>query len=141
MLGPLRRRTRLGIAFLYGLFAAVSTAANLGMQAGVHAVLGRPNGIILPMIFGTGTGLLVKYVLDKRWIFNHITRSAIQDVGTFVIYATMGLVTTAIFWMTELAFHKAFGEPRWSFIGGAIGLAIGYVVKYQLDKRFTFRDA
>lgn len=141
MFGPLHRRTPMGIAFLYGLFAAVSTAANLGMQACVHAVLGRPNGIIVPMIFGTGAGLLVKYALDKRWIFNHVTKSAVHDVGTFIIYATMGLATTAIFWITELAFHKAFGQPRWSFLGGAIGLATGYVVKYQLDKRFTFRDA
>lgn len=141
MLGHHRKRSRLGIASLYGLFAAISTLANLATQAGVHAALGMPKSVVVPMIFGTGAGLLVKYALDKRWIFDHVSKSAAHDAGTFVVYATMGLATTGIFWATELAFNKAFGEPWWSFLGGGIGLAIGYTVKYQLDKRFTFRGA
>ena len=31
------------------------------------------------------------------------------------------------------------GWPR--FVGAAIGLAIGYVTKYHLDRRFVFRGA
>ena len=51
----------------------------------------------------------------------------------------MGVFTTAIFWSTELAFHLIFQSAELRYLGGIIGLAIGYLTKYELDKRFVFR--
>ena len=46
--------------------------------------------------------------------------------------------TTAIFWGFEYGFWLAFGTARMRYLGGVIGLVIGYVTKYHLDKHFVF---
>ena len=53
----------------------------------------------------------------------------------------MGLVTTVIFWGFEFGFDHLFETREMRYLGGIIGLAIGYYAKYQLDKRFVFRSA
>jgi putative flippase GtrA len=50
----------------------------------------------------------------------------------------MGLVTTAIFWGTETLFWWLWHTDAMRELGAVIGLTIGYVTKYQLDKRFVF---
>jgi putative flippase GtrA len=57
----------------------------------------------------------------------------------FTLYVTMGLVTTAILWGVEFGFNAIFGTAEARYIGGAMGLAIGYVIMYRLDKRYVFR--
>jgi len=51
----------------------------------------------------------------------------------------MGLATTLIFWGFEFSFHYFFETKEMRYLGGVIGLAIGYLTKYHLDKRFVFR--
>jgi hypothetical protein len=51
----------------------------------------------------------------------------------------MGLATTVIFWGFEFGFHHIFETKEMRYLGGVIGLAIGYVTKYHLDKRYVFR--
>jgi putative flippase GtrA len=53
----------------------------------------------------------------------------------------MGIVTTAIFWITETAFWLHWQTEAMRELGAVIGLMIGYTVKYQLDRRFVFTDA
>ena len=48
------------------------------------------------------------------------------------------MVTTLVFWGTEFAFHLAFQTDAMRYLGGVIGLVIGYAIKYQLDKRYVF---
>lgn len=95
--------------------------------------------ILLSMIVGTGVGLVVKYVLDKRYIFRFRARSVAHDTRTFALYTVMGLVTTVIFWGCEFGFQRVFEAKTMRYLGGVIGLAIGYLIKYQLDKRYVFR--
>ena len=62
------------LSALYAAFAAVATAANLCAQAAAGQALGTAPGSLgarywLALAFGTGVGLVVKYALDKRWIF------------------------------------------------------------------------
>lgn len=90
------------------------------------------------MLIGTGIGLVVKYVLDKRYIFMFRARDAAHDTRTFGLYALMGVATTVIFWGFELGFNHVFGSDHMRYVGGVLGLAIGYVTKYYLDKRFVF---
>ncbi|KAK6020917.1 hypothetical protein OSTOST_13421 [Ostertagia ostertagi] len=60
------------------------------------------------MIVGTGVGLIIKYTWDKRLIFSYRPASHAHDFMTFLLYAAMGVATTAIFWAVELAFWYTF---------------------------------
>jgi hypothetical protein len=44
-----------------------------------------------------------------------------------------------VFWGFEFGFNSAFQDKNMRYLGGLIGLAIGYWAKYHLDKRFVFR--
>ena len=124
------------IALLYALFCAVAIVVNIGSQDLVLRLW--PSGIWFSIIVGTGTGLVVKYVLDKRFIFRFTAQSASHDGKTFVLYTLMGVVTTAVFWGCEYGFWWTFGTARMRYLGGVIGLVIGYLAKYHLDKKFVF---
>lgn len=123
----------------YTLFAIIATAANIGAQ---DLVIRNYNGtfdILTSVIIGTGVGLVVKYILDKRYIFSFKARSVAHDTQTFALYTFMGLATTLIFWGFEFSFHHLFETKEMRYLGGVIGLAIGYLTKYHLDKRYVFR--
>ncbi len=124
-----------GIAFRYVLFAALATAVNLGTQ---HAVLAAWPALPPAMVAGTATGLLTKYWLDKRWIFADYSTGFANHGRKFALYTAMGLFTTAIFWGFELAFAQAFDSALMRDLGAILGLAVGYITKYRLDRRFVF---
>lgn len=127
------------IALLYALMAAIATAINIAVQDIMIFLYNGPGRLWISVLCGTGVGLLVKYVLDKRYIFRFMANNAMHDGRTFVLYATMGLATTAIFWGVEFAFHAWFDGARgMRYFGGVIGLAVGYAAKYRLDKRYVF---
>lgn len=83
--------------------------------------------------------MLIKYFLDKRYIFRFRARDVAHDTRTFLLYTFMGLATTVIFWGFEFGFQFLFETREMRYLGGIIGLAIGYITKYQLDKRYVFR--
>lgn len=124
----------------YVLFAVLATAANLGSQFLTTRIAPTTLEPWLSMAVGTGIGLIVKYLLDKHFIFdaNHLKRST-EIARSFLLYSLSGLFTTLFFWGLELAFLHGF--PSWAaarYVGGAIGLAAGYTVKYRLDRRYAF---
>jgi len=123
----------------YAAFAAVATLANLAVQRAVF-LLGN-SAIILTAALAAGTiaGLVVKYLLDKRWIFHDARSGALHHARTFSLYTAMGLATTAIFWGFETAFWLIWRNDLMREAGALIGLAIGYFVKYRLDRRFVFQ--
>jgi putative flippase GtrA len=125
-------------AALYALLAAIATLVNIGSQAITVAIYHGPYAVPLSIIVGTGVGLVLKYVLDKRYIFRFKSTGAAHDGRLFILYSVMGLVTTAIFWGAEYGFYALFGTAQMRYVGGVVGLAIGYVSKYQLDKRYVF---
>ena len=122
----------------YTGFAVLATLANLGTQR-IVLLSGDGFGLLLLAIAaGTLVGLVIKYLLDKRWIFQDVS----QDHGRqFALYTAMGLVTTAIFWGTETAFWLIWRTDLMREAGAIFGLSIGYIVKYRLDRRFVFTDA
>lgn len=128
----------LQIAVAYTAFAALATAANLLTQALALLIYHGPAALLLSIAAGTGIGLILKYVLDKRYIFHFFPRNAAHDGQTFVLYTVTGIVTTAIFWGAELSAYHVFGTQQAKYLGAVAGLAIGYVVKYRLDKRHVF---
>ncbi len=126
------------LAFLYSIFAALATMANLGAQALFVWLYQGPYAIQLSILVGTATGLPIKYVLEKRHIFDFQSEGLAHDGKLFFLYSFMGIFTTALFWGVEYAFHWMFGTDAMRYLGGALGLTVGYVIKYHLDKRFVF---
>lgn len=137
------RPTGAGLALRYAGFAVLATLANLGAQrlalAGADPVTGPR--LVVAMALGTGVGLVVKYLLDKRWIFYDATTGARAQGAQFALYSAMGLVTTAIFWAAETAFWLIWGTERAREVGAVLGLSVGYAAKYLLDRRYVFRAA
>ena len=133
--------TGAGLALRYTLFAVIATLANLGMQRLV--LTAGDSGAVFTAAIGAGTlvGLVVKYVLDKRWIFYDSSTSLRAHGRKFALYTAMGIVTTCIFWGSETAFWLIWGTDTMRELGAILGLMVGYVTKYILDRRFVFTDA
>ena len=127
------------LAINYAIFALIATAANIGAQDLVIRTYSGAFDILASVVVGTGVGLVVKYILDKRYIFRFRARSVAHDTQTFALYTVMGLATTVIFWGFEFGFHHIFETKEMRYLGGIIGLVIGYLAKYHMDKRFVFR--
>ena len=123
----------------YAILSLIATVANIAVQDVVTRCYEGKFDILASIMVGTGTGLVVKYALDKRYIFRFRARDAIHDGQTFVLYTLMGLATTAIFWGFEFGFQHFFETKEMRYFGGIIGLAIGYLAKFHLDRRFVFR--
>jgi putative flippase GtrA len=122
----------------YSLFATIATLVNLGAQELVVSVYQGINSLYFSILLGTLSGLVTKYQLDKNFIFAYSTTSTAHDRHKFIQYAATGFFTTVLFWGAELFAEYLFGTKTARYTGAAIGLAIGYVVKYQLDKRYVF---
>lgn len=127
------------LAVNYAIFALIATAANIGAQDLFIRAYSGAFAVLASVVVGTGVGLVVKYILDKRYIFRFRARSIAHDTRTFALYTVMGLATTVIFWGFEFGFHHIFETKKMRYLGGVIGLAIGYLAKYHLDKRYVFR--
>ncbi len=127
------------IAGKYALFAAVATGCNLGAQALADHLYRGTLAVYVSLFVGTLVGLVVKYLLDKNLIFYDNTQGLVRSWWQFVRYGLTGVLTTAIFWGFELGAYHAFHAQLARYLGGALGLAIGYWLKYQLDKRLVFR--
>ena len=122
----------------YIVFALVSTLFNLLFQYVAFLFYSGFGSLYLAMCIGTIAGLVVKYVLDKKLIFYHKVESNKDDAKKFALYSLMGVFTTIIFWGVEMAFHYLIPDPNSKYVGAVIGLSMGYVVKYFLDKKYVF---
>jgi putative flippase GtrA len=125
-------------AIKYIIFAAISTLFNLLFQYFSFKIYSGFGSLYVAMFMGTLTGLVVKYILDKKFIFYHVVENKKDDAKKFVLYSLMGIFTTVIFWGSEIAFHTLSQDPNAKYLGAVIGLSIGYVIKYFLDKKYVF---
>ena len=126
------------VAIKYSIFAAISTLFNLLFQYLSFAIYGGNGSLYVAMFLGTLAGLVAKYILDKKWIFYHTPKDKKDDAKKFILYSFMGVFTTIIFWGTEMAFYYLLPHPNGKYIGAIIGLTVGYVIKYILDKKYVF---
>jgi len=128
-------------AALYTLLVIVAIVVNIVSQGLFLKFYKGPYDLWLSIIFGTIVGLVVKYILDKRYIFSFNSKNMFHDGRVFVLYAAVGLFTTVVFFGVEIFFDYYFsGVKKMRYLGGIVGLSIGYVIKYQLDKNYVFRE-
>ena len=132
------QKSPLTIAVVYIVFASLSTLINIGTQILSIWSYKGPYAVEVSMLAGTATGLPLRYLLEKRYIFSFKSESISHDGRLFAFYSFMSIFTTAIFWVTEYAFDLIFAVESMRYVGGVIGLAIGFYVKYRLDKKFVF---
>lgn len=124
----------------YLSFILIATIVNLLTQLLIFQLFEGLYVLYAALVFGTLTGLITKYFLDKNWIFNFQATSKTDDLNKFGLYSLMGVFTTVIFWGCEMFFFHFLAFNGSQYVGGALGLAIGYVVKYFLDKKFVFKE-
>ena len=121
---------------LYVLFAAVATVANLAAQ---EVFLRLSGSLAVAILTGTAAGFASKYVLDKRWVFADRYTTHGQELRKVTLYGVFSVVTTLVFWLFEVAFWMAWQTDLAKYTGAVLGLAVGYAIKFVLDRTFVFR--
>lgn len=122
----------------YVLFAVIATAVNLLTQRLSLWAYDGAASLMIAIIAGTAAGLILKYLLDKYYVFNDARSDLAVHGRQFALYTAMGLITTVIFWATEYSFWLIWQTHMMREIGAILGLGVGYVTKYHLDRRFVF---
>lgn len=128
---------KLAFIIRYTAFCLFAILVNLGLQLIAFQYLGLSFWVALAI--GTAGGLLLKYVLDRNFIFFVKDDDLSLDITRFALYVLMGILTTSIFWVTEWIGYRYLPTKYGQYSGGALGLAVGYALKYWLDRRWVFR--
>ena len=126
------------ILFLYIFFGLISTLINLLSQWVIFTSIKHDSVFEIAVLVGTFMGLIVKYGLDKKWIFNYLSMNLKENTRTFLMYSLMGVFTTMIFWTAEYLFYTFIKFNGSQYVGAFLGLSIGYYLKYLLDKKYVF---
>ena len=121
---------------LYLVFAGVATVANLAAQ---ELFLRMSGSLAVAILAGTAAGFATKYVLDKKWVFSDRYTTHRQELRKVTLYGAFSVVTTLVFWLFEVAFWMAWRTDFAKYTGAVLGLAVGYAIKFVLDRTFVFR--
>lgn len=132
--------TSIRLLTLYIFFCILATFCNLFVQRIFLNSQYFSSNIFIAIVLGTITGLIIKYLLDKKWIFNNYEKSIQKNVKYFLKYSFFGIATTLIFWSFELGFLYFWESEFAREFGAIIGLSIGYYIKYTLDKKYVFTN-
>ncbi len=124
---------------LYLLFAAISTIANLAAQE-ITSQVSPVAPLATSILVGTVVGFATKYVLDKKWIFADPYAGRREEMRKIWLYGAFSVITTLIFWGFEVAFWTIWGTKTAKYSGAVLGLAIGYALKFMLDRAYTFKE-
>lgn len=136
----------------YILFAVISVVLNMLIQLTVYNLLTLTgldllyisiykNIDILTFIkMGTATvgAFVFKFFVDKLFIFKDRTENISAGLLQVIIYGLFAVFTTAIFYASQLSFKLLFVFDYSEYIGGALGLTLGYTVKFLLDRKYVF---
>jgi len=123
----------------YVLFAVLATVANLlAQEATIRLSPIAP--LTLSILIGTAAGFILKYLLDKKWVFDDGYDGHKQELQKITLYAAFSVVTTLIFWGFEVTFWILWRTDFAKYTGAVLGLAIGYAAKFALDRSFVFKE-
>jgi putative flippase GtrA len=134
------RRSKFTVLSAYVLIAIVSTVLNLAAQSLVVRYFDIRYVIELSILIGTVVGMPPRYVLEKKYVFFFVSNDIKHDSKLFFFYSFYGVFTTLIFWSVEYMFHIYFAADFMRYVGGLVGLSIGFYLKYQIDKKYVFNS-
>jgi len=123
----------------YVIFAVLATLANLAAQEVVMR-LAPVAPLALSILAGTVAGFVLKYVLDKKWVFDDRYGGHREELQKVTLYGAFSVLTTLIFWGFEVAFWTIWRTDLAKYTGAVLGLAIGYAAKFALDRTFVFKE-
>jgi putative flippase GtrA len=123
----------------YVVFAVIAGVANLATQEAAVRLLPPDAPIMLSVLAGTAVGFVVKYLLDKYWIFLDGYDGHIAELRKVALYGVFSVGTTLLFWGVELGFWHIWRTAEAKYAGAVLGLALGNWLKYRLDRAFVFR--
>ena len=78
------------LAMLYMAFAIVATLCNILTQDICSYLYSGDFSILISIIIGTGFGLVVKYILDKKYIFQYKTNRYTMITGIEILSSSTG---------------------------------------------------
>jgi putative flippase GtrA len=134
--GGAGRSSTMSTFLLYVVFAGVATVANLAAQ---ELFLRMSGSLAVAILAGTVAGFATKYVLDKKWVFSDRYTTHRQELRKVTLYGAFSVATTLVFWLFEVAFWMAWRTDFAKYTGAVLGLAVGYAIKFVLDRTFVFR--
>ena len=123
----------------YILFAVLATLVNLGTQE-MTIRIAPVAPLTSSIIMGTAAGFILKYVLDKKWVFDDDYGGHRQEFQKIALYGVFSVLTTLVFWGSEVAFWMIWQTDLAKYTGAVLGLAIGYAAKFILDRTYVFRE-
>lgn len=124
----------------YVVFAIIAGLANLATQeAAVQALPLAP--IMASVLAGTAVGFVVKYLLDKYYVFLDGYDGHVAELRKVALYGAFSVATTLLFWGVELSFWYLWNTVEAKYIGAVLGLSVGNWLKYLLDRTWVFSRA
>jgi len=123
----------------YVVFAVIATLANLLTQEAVMRTA-PVAPLTLSILAGTAAGFILKYWLDKRYVFDDAYGGHRRELQKIALYGAFSVGTTLVFWGFEVAFWAIWRTDVAKYTGAVIGLAVGYAAKFLLDRAFVFRE-
>jgi putative flippase GtrA len=124
----------------YAAFALLSIAVNGLMQFGILRVLPAAWAVYAALIAGTGAGFGVKYLLDRNYIFRHVSSGSAQELWVIALYLATSIVMTTMYLGSQALMYYSCGECALYYVVGMLVLVCGYAAKFVLDGRFVFRS-
>ena len=129
----------INIILKYSFFSTLSIIMNLLTQRFVLEISLSDLKLLYAIASGTIAGFILKYILDRNYIFNDSYANFSRETHKISKYAFFSIFTTGIFWFSELLFWQLYKTDLAREFGAVLGLTIGYYIKYNLDKKYVFR--
>ena len=127
------------LIFKYCFFAILATLVNLYVQRLILNIENSFTFLLYAIFCGTLIGLLIKFILDKYFIFFNYEKKIKNNSKMFLKYTILGIFTTIVFWAIESVFWLIWQTEMMREIGAIIGLTIGYILKFGLDRKYVFK--
>ncbi len=88
---------------------------------------------------GLFVGFVIKYVLDKKYVFNDGYENHKAETKKAGLYAFMSILCTIISVGVTGSFKILLGVQLAKRVGWFLGLLLGYTAKFFLDKKYVFK--
>ena len=129
----------MSIGLKYILFAILAMTVNIFFQYLSFLLIDHKYELYIAILNGTILGMILKYYLDKNYIFYYVKKK-FNNKNIFLLYIFTSIFTTIIFWAIELWFSYYVNINYSEYLGALVGLTLGYSLKYLLDKQLVFNN-